>query len=206
MPNRSITLVRLALLSAPLATMSACGPDPATPDPGYETIRVDSFDLIDAEGAPADETILNGHYTVLDFIFTNCPIYCPSMAVVMQRVQDATAGSDARLLSISADGEHDTPEVLDAYADAIDADRSRWSFLTGDPGAVHALCEEQLLLGISVDSSRQVAVRDGSEMDFIDHPTRLILVGPDRQVLGMYSYQDPGAIDALIARLRALTD
>ena len=150
--------------------------------------------------------ILNGHYTVLDFIFTNCPIYCPSMAVVMQRVQDATAGSDARLLSISVDGEHDTPEVLDAYADAIDADRSRWSFLTGDPGAVHALCEEQLLLGISVDSSRQVAVRDGSEMDFIDHPTRLILVGPDRQVLGMYSYQDPGAIDALIARLRALTD
>jgi len=84
---------------------------------------------------------------VLDFIFTNCPIYCPAMGEVMRRVQDETADSDARLLSISVDGENDTPEVLAAYAEALGADPARWPFLTGNPEGVKSLAEHQLMLG-----------------------------------------------------------
>jgi protein SCO1/2 len=197
---------RLLPLAALLALATGCGRDLAQPDPGYESIRVESFDLIGTDGGPVDETILDGRFTVVDFVFTNCPIYCPSMAVVMKRVQDATADTDARLLSISVDGENDTPAVLDAYADAIGADRARWAFLTGDREDVRALCEEQFLLGVSIDPTRPVPTRDGGTMDFIDHPTRLVLVGPDRGVLGTYSYQDDAAIDTLIARLRRIAD
>jgi protein SCO1/2 len=197
---------RACLACLLLVLAASCGRDLAEPDPGYESIRVDSFELVDTAGKPVDASILDGRYTVVDFIFTNCPIYCPTMAVVMKRVQDATADTGVRLLSISVDGENDTPEVLDEYADAIGADRSRWTFLTGDREETRRIAEEQLLLGIRVDPTNRVPTRDGGTMDFIDHPTRLVLIGPDRGVLGMYSYQDDAAIDTLIARLRRIAD
>lgn len=194
---------RAAVFSLILAVLgiASCGPSPADPDPGYEDFRVDSFNLIDQTGTPADQTILDGRYTVLDFIFTNCPIYCPAMGQVMQRVQRDT---HARLLSISVDGTNDTPEVLAAYAESLGAAPERWTFLTGDPDAVHALCEDQLKLGISVNPNHPLTLPNGDTMDFIDHPTRLVLIGPDRQVLGMYSYARPEEIDRLVARLRRL--
>jgi cytochrome oxidase Cu insertion factor (SCO1/SenC/PrrC family) len=197
-------MTRLITLTLTLLLLTSCARTPADPDPGYEDFRVESFDLIDTEGEPTDETILDSRYTVVDFIFTNCPIYCPAMGAVMRRVQDETANTDARLLSISVDGTNDTPEVLAAYAESLGADTSRWTFLTGDRAHVKALAEQQLYLGVDTDPTRPVTLADGSTMDFIEHPTRLVLVGPDRQVLGMYSYARSEEIDRLIQRVRRI--
>ncbi len=195
-------IVRVVSASLLLWLPSACGPDPTIPDPGYEDFIITGFSLIDQNGRPVDQSILDGHYTVLDFFFTNCPIYCPVMGQVMKRVQDETTG--VRLLSISVDGTHDTPEIISAYAKSLGADPERWRFLTGDPQKVHSLVENQLKLGIKIDQGRQVSTQNGEKMDFIDHPTRLILVGPDRHVLGMYSYTREDEIDLLIKRLHRL--
>ena len=184
--------------------LNGCGRDLTEPDPGYESFHVESFSLTDSTGEPADQTILDGHFTVVDFIFTNCPIYCPTMAVAMKRVQDETSGTNARLLSISVDGVNDTPDVLAAYSASIGADASRWAFLTGDREAVRSLCEQQFKLGVSIDPARPIPTKAGGTMDFIDHPTRLILVGPGRRVLGTYSYTDAAQIDSLIARLHRI--
>lgn len=196
--------ITLCILIATTLMLTACGPDLSKPDPGYETFRVDSFSLTDRHGLPADQTILDGHYTVVDFFFTNCPIYCPGMSAVMKRVQVETQNTDARLLSISVDGTNDTPKVIDDYADSLGADPDRWAFLTGDRETVRSLCEQQFKLGISIDPSRKIATATGGTMDFVDHSTRLILVGPDRQLLGMYSYTDEEQISTLIARIRKL--
>ena len=204
MPRKLDIRSLIAPLLAGTMLLAACGTDLTQPDAGYEDFRVESFDLIDTTSQPADETILDGRYTVIDFIFTNCPIYCPAMAVTMKRVQEQTWDTDARLLSISVDGVNDTPEVLDEYANAIGADRDRWTFLTGDRDTVARLCEDQFKLGVSIDTSRPIQTKAGEMMDFIDHPTRLILVGPDRQILGTYSYNDPAQIDTLIDRVRAI--
>lgn len=184
--------------------LAGCGPDPARPDPGYESFAVSGFSLVDQSGEPADASILDGRYTVLAFFFANCPIYCPAMGQTMLRVQRESSGDHIRLLSISVDGDHDTPEVIDAYAAALGADPARWRFLTGDRDHVRSLAEDQLKLGVTYDASRQVSLADGSSMDFIDHPTRLILIGPDRGVLGMYSYAREDEIDLLIDRLGRL--
>lgn len=195
-----------SLLAVLTICLSGCDRDAglARPDPGYESFRVESFDLVDRSGDAADESILDGRYTVVDFFFTNCPIFCPGMAMVMQRIQADTAGTDVQLLSISVDGVNDTPEVIDAYADSLGADPDRWRFLTGEREAVRALCEEQFKLGINIDPTRPVPTVGGGSMDFIDHPTRMILVGPDRQILGTYSYTDEDQITTLIARVRRL--
>ena len=38
----------------------------------------------------------------------------------------------------------------------------------------------------------------------INHPTRLILLGPDRRVIGLYRYDDPAEVEAVIAKIKAL--
>jgi cytochrome oxidase Cu insertion factor (SCO1/SenC/PrrC family) len=194
----------LALVGAALVVRLGAGPDPRVPDPGYGSFEVTGFDLIDQDGEPVDESILEGRFTVMDFFFTNCPIYCPVMGQTMRRVQDATEGTGIRLLSVSVDGERDTPGVISAYGSSLGADPERWRFVTGDPAEVKRLAEEQLKLGLEPDPSRRVELGDGSSMDFIDHPTRLVLIGPERRVLGMYSYASEDEIELLIERLRAI--
>ncbi|MEQ8770444.1 MAG: SCO family protein [Phycisphaerales bacterium] len=165
--------------------------------------RVPDFEFTDQSGNRVTAGILDGHYTVLDFMFTNCPLWCPGMTQAMAQVQDATAGGSLRFLSISIDGSRDTPERLAEWAAEYDADLDRWSFLTGAPNQVWPIVGA-LGFDVSFDDQLTLNLDDGSTMANINHPTRLLLVAPDRRVIGMYAYQSPEDIDALIERAREL--
>jgi len=82
---------------------------------------------------------LRGKVVAVTFIYTSCPDVCPMLTDKMARVQDALGpdfGTEIAFVSISVDPEHDTPEVLKEYAEALDADLAGWTFLTGTPAAV----------------------------------------------------------------------
>jgi protein SCO1/2 len=69
---------------------------------------------------------------MLNFIFTTCTAICPAMSAIFAKVQ-SELGSDSanlRMVSVSIDPEHDTPEALSAYAKRFDAG-PQWQFLTG---------------------------------------------------------------------------
>lgn len=75
--------------------------------------------------------------TLLQFIFTTCTTICPIMGATFASAQaqlDAI-GVEHQLVSISIDPEHDVPQVLAAYAQALGA-TGRWRFLTGSAGDV----------------------------------------------------------------------
>ncbi len=76
---------------------------------------------------------------LLNFIFTTCTTICPVMSATFEQVQaNLGAGRDrVRMVSISIDPEHDTPERLRAYARAHNAG-PEWHFLTGTPAGVEA--------------------------------------------------------------------
>jgi protein SCO1/2 len=83
--------------------------------------RIDLPELLDA-----DEPVM------LNFIFTSCTAICPAMSAIFAGVQ-TRLGSDSerlRMVSISIDPEHDTPEALNAYAQRFGAG-PQWQFLTG---------------------------------------------------------------------------
>ncbi|GJM18780.1 MAG: hypothetical protein DHS20C14_09930 [Phycisphaeraceae bacterium] len=208
MPSKLVPVIVLgtALLAAGISTFALITlRPPATPaaeQPPYEPV-VPEFDLIDQHGAPADETILDGHYTLLDFMFTSCPLWCPGMTQTMAQVQDATQGTGLRLLSISIDGDHDTPERMGMWARSYDADPDRWAFFTGDPAHVWGVVGA-LGFDVSPDEDLDITRADGVTAPSLNHPTRLLLVAPDRRVIGMYSYQDEAAIQELIERVRTL--
>ena len=83
--------------------------------PSYASVP--EFSLTDQTGAKFDSgSALNGHVWVADFMFTTCPGPCPRMSKQMSEVQAALQGTDARMVSLTVDPQHDTPPVLAKYA------------------------------------------------------------------------------------------
>ena len=93
---------------------------------------------VDGPGLPAQPLTGwlsgDGRVTVVDFIYTRCQTICLSLGSVFQQMQrrlqqqPMASGAKVRLLSISFDGGHDTPERLEAYARQLDADPALWQF------------------------------------------------------------------------------
>jgi len=77
---------------------------------------------------------------ILQFIFTTCPTICPVMSTILSAAQNKL-GADldkVRMISISIDPEHDTPERLRQYALKFKAGR-QWLFLTGSTEDIAAI-------------------------------------------------------------------
>jgi cytochrome oxidase Cu insertion factor (SCO1/SenC/PrrC family)/cytochrome c2 len=88
------------------------------------------------------DDLIKGRIVVVNFIYTNCSELCPietaRLAEVKDRLGDAV-GRDIFFISITVDPEHDTPDMLKAYADAFEATAPGWQFLTGQPADIRAI-------------------------------------------------------------------
>lgn len=177
------------------ATADSAG---VTSENPYARFAVADFELTDQDGKPADQTIFDGRVTVLTFFYTSCPDPCPFITRAMADVQERTKGTKVRFASVSVDGEHDTPERIRAYGTGYGADFARWVWLTGDPAVVGSVVSDSISFKVHDSADLTVMRSDGTKMAQILHPTRLILVGPDRHVLGLYAYNDPDAIEQLV--------
>lgn len=69
---------------------------------------------------------------MLNFMFTTCTTICPVLSATFSQVQQQLGEErdHVRLISITIDPEHDTPERLHAYAARFGAG-PQWQFLTG---------------------------------------------------------------------------
>lgn len=161
---------------------------------------IPDFALTNQDGEPVTAEIFDGRVTVLDFMFTNCPLVCPGLTAMMASVSGQLDGTGVRLVSISVDPAHDTPERLREYAAQFNADTARWSFLTG--GMEHVTRILAALKFALREDTQTITLGDGSSMQNILHPTRILLIGPDRRVLGMYDYMNPDDIQRLIKKAR----
>ncbi len=129
-----IVLVMLPLgfvLLRPIQVMPRLGPAPA-------------FRLTDQLGRPVTHLDLVGQIVVFDFIATQGDEAAPVMTDSMRRLRDELRrrgwlGKRVRLVTLTFDPERDTPEVLNVYARAQQADPNEWLFLTGEPDMLRAV-------------------------------------------------------------------
>lgn len=125
MPRRSILLfagacivIAVALAIVTLVVVSgrerAAGGEMAAT--GQPLVGGD-FQLVDQEGRPVDQTILNGKWSLVFFGFTYCPDYCPTTLGVLNAVQERMGdkAEDLQIVFISIDPERDTPQMLKDY-------------------------------------------------------------------------------------------
>lgn len=197
-----LSVVGLVLTARRIAAAPATAD--LTPDPAVAGLRVPEFRMRDQTGAERTEVLFDGRVTILDFTFTHCPFACPIMVLAMYDLATSLKGTGVRFASISVDPERDTPARLLEYATEKELDLSRWTFLTGDQRDVERIVLGALQFALGPDPERTIPLPDGTTMQNITHPTRLILVGPKREVLGMYDPNRPEEMETLERRARAI--
>ena len=87
------------------------------------------------------DDVMKGKILLINFFFTECDDVCPLATDNLVRVQELLGdrvGKDIRLVSISLQPEHDTPEVMAAYAKAHGVGPG-WLFLTGQKDDIELL-------------------------------------------------------------------
>lgn len=100
--------------------------------------------LLDETGRKQDlRALLRDRITVIGFVYTRCGEVCPAASLDMSRLQDLAARERVapgrfRLITVSFDPEHDTPNVMGEYASSwrsADASAPEWIFLTAADAA-----------------------------------------------------------------------
>lgn len=161
---------------------------------------VPAFSLKDQAGRPFERATLQGKVWVAAFMFTRCPTICPRITRRMKELQEQAR--DARialhLVSFSVDPEHDTPELLRAFAKDYGADLSSWTFATGDAQVIQKTAVDGFKLAL--EGRFDASAPDGG----IVHGSHLVLVDGSAQIRGFYRTDDPAELERLLADAKAL--
>jgi len=129
------------------------------------------FQLIDHDGRPVDESMLEGRWSLVFFGFTYCPDYCPTTLAALdatkQRLGDKA--KDLQIVFISVDPERDTPQALKDYLSS-DGFPEGVIGLTGTPAQVKA----------AADAYRAYFQKVGEGEGYtMNHSLTVYLMGPD---------------------------
>ncbi|AYQ26779.1 MULTISPECIES: SCO family protein [unclassified Polaromonas] len=119
--------------------------------------------------------------TLVDFIYTRCQTVCLAMGSSFQQLQQALQerGGNVRLLSISFDGQHDKPAVLQAYSEKLSADPAVWRFVrVQDPQETQRLLRDF-----------QVVVVPNGRGDF-EHNAALLVVDNKGRLVRIFDYAE----------------
>lgn len=178
--------------------------DAIRPDQGWKGKKIPDFALADQNGADVTANVFDGNITISTFFFTSCPLVCPAISGRVYEMTDRLADTDARFVSFSVDPVHDTVRAAREYADKWGVSDDRWKFLTGDGTAIKSMLTDTIGFQLATESDNPIERADGTTMDNIVHPTHLFLIGPDRQILGIYVYQSDDQMHDLELRVRSL--
>ena len=175
--------------SAPLEHPPADVPMPAASS-GFELLKpgeaVPSGSFVDQDGRNRSFGDFTGAPVVMTFIYTKCPLptFCPLMdrhfATLQKTLQADPALKAVRLVTVSFDPATDTPAVLKAHARTLNADLTRWTFLTGDRDAVDRFAAR---FGVSVS-------RAMSDPRDISHNLRTVIVAANGTLAKVYTGND----------------
>jgi protein SCO1/2 len=152
---------------------------------------VPPFHLTASSGADFDSAALGGSPWLASFFFASCNGPCPRMNTAIHALQEQTYPyKGLKIVSFTVDPEHDTPEVLAAYAKRYKADPARWYFLTGKRETIAMLAKDGFQVG-GLDTAQS-------------HSTRVMLVDGKGRVRGHFPTAEKEDMDALLAAVAAL--
>ena len=181
MPRRSILLFAgaciavaaalavgtIAVVTARDAAGSASGQIGSTGQPNVGG----PFQLVNQEGQPVDQTMLNGKWTLVFFGFTYCPDYCPTTLGMLEATKRALGAraDEVQIVFISIDPERDTPQALKDYLSS-----------DGFPEGVIGLTGTPEQIRTAADAYRAVYQKVGEGENYtMNHSLTIYLMGPD---------------------------
>ena len=147
------------------------------------------FRLVDQNGRPADQRILNGKWSAVFFGYTFCPEFCPTNLQTLARAQDSLGdkAKNFQVVFVSIDPQRDTPQALKAFLSNSGFPHGAVG-LTGTPAEVAEAAK----------AYRVFYARSGVGKDYLmDHSTVTYLMGPKGEFEAVIQ---GGATPAQVAR------
>jgi protein SCO1 len=187
---------------APLEKPPAEAPNPSA-SAGFELLKpgeaVPDGAFVDQSGQKRRFSAFKGSPVAMTFIYTKCPLptFCPLMdrhfAALQTSLKADAALQAVRLVTVSFDPITDTPAVLREHAKRLNADLTRWTFLTGDRDEI-----DQFAARFGVSISR--AMNDARD---ITHNLRTVIIDRDGKIVKVYTGND-WSPDQVLADLKNL--
>ena len=171
------------------APLEQPAPDTSAPmaRSGFELLKpgeeVPDASFVDQNGRKRSFSGFRGTPIVMTFIYTRCPLptFCPLMdrhfAAMQKPLKEEPALKKVHLVTVSFDPKFDTPPVLRRHAKTLDADLSRWTFLTGDRDEIDRFASR---FGVSIAR----AMNDPRD---ITHNLRTVIVDADGRLVKVYT-------------------
>jgi protein SCO1 len=163
--------------------------------------QLENFALTNQLGREVRLDDLAEKVSVVNVIFTRCAGPCATITRQTREMQERLAGEDrVRFVSLTADPEYDTPEVLQRYALRFSAESKNWHFLTGSKREIYRLAIDDLKFTVMETPPE---TRD-SEADLFIHSTKFVLVDGRGRVRGYFDGTEAETVEQVTKAVRDL--
>ncbi|NJC40518.1 protein SCO1/2 [Brevundimonas alba] len=129
------------------------------------------FQLVNQDGQPVDQSMLQGKWSLVFFGFTWCPDYCPTTLQALDATKKRLGdkAKDLQIVFVSVDPGRDTPQALKDYL-STDGFPEGVIGLTGTPEQVRA----------AANAYKAYFQKVGEGEDYtMNHSLTVYLMGPD---------------------------
>lgn len=168
-------------------------------DTAYFTVPYFAFINQDSVEVTSDD--YSGHVYVTDYFFTTCPTICPMMSAQLSRLQDllksVSLWGEAKLLSHTVDPSTDTPNVLRAYGERLNADFTHWNFVTGTEDELY----DQAKFGYFLTALPSDTAAGG-----FFHSDTFALIDRQGRIRGFYDGTSTKEVDQLFSDIQQLVN
>jgi len=189
-------LVIVGILGAFIISRSASRGQPL---PVYGTVP--DFTLTNQFSRAVSLSDLRDQVWVADIIFTLCPGPCAKMTKQMSELQSALPVNErVKFISLTADPEHDTPEVLKKYGERFGSAPFRWHFLTGKKLDLYRLATKGLLLALDEIKPDERT----SPNDLFVHSTLFVIVDKQGRIRGSFDGAEPSSRQKILDAVQTL--
>ncbi len=128
------------------------------------------FELTRSDGTSFRLSEMRGNVVLLFFGYTSCPDECPTTMAVLKQVIDQLGEDEVgkvRVLLITTDPEHDTPEMMQAYVDrfnksfiGLSGSQTELEKIWAEYGIFREVVKDQSALGYSINHTARVTLID----------------------------------------------
>ena len=163
---------------------------------GNHDHRIPDFKFHDQEGRTITQDEFSNKIYVANFFFTTCPSICPTLMKHTKLIQDEFIDDDNILLiSHTVYPDHDSVQVLNAFAELNGLNSEKWHLVTGKKDDIYNL-SRQGYFAISYNPSRG--------KDAFIHTENVILIDQERRIRGIYTGTKLHEINRLIEDIYTL--
>ena len=167
---------------------------PLKQEPPKVLYPVSDFELLKSDGEKfLSQNELKDKIYVVNFIFTSCKAFCPTMSYTMAELyRTYEAMDDVKFVSITVDPKRDDGKTLTEYAKKFRKDSQKWYFLTG-----------------AWENIRKILVKEfkiSAPEDPVFHSGKFVLVDQNQKVRGYYDYDDHKDMRQLFVDIAVIRD